>query len=228
MAEISTHIAEAVSAQPASGPQEVTNVLDRLGSPDDIVQAAAEQGGTGEGEFGAGSPGGAGGGSHYGPPGYGYSAAGGGPAGPPPGWPVPAYGPSGAPAVRPGVGLMEIAAIALLLFGAFLAGIGWVIGVVLLWLSPRWRLSDKLLGTFVWPGGLAAILVVLAYPTSVQYCGGSVTSPAAGASCPASGGIQPGWLLALVVVASILLGFGGPIAVAVRLARRARRWSGGL
>jgi hypothetical protein len=33
--------------------------------------------------------------------------------------------------------------------------VGWVIGVVLLWLSPTWTAREKLIGTFVVPGGLA-------------------------------------------------------------------------
>ena len=59
---------------------------------------------------------------------------------------------------------MEIAAVLLLLLGGvfFLVGggfflVGWVVGCVLLWASPRWRWTDKLLGTLVWPGGLAAV-----------------------------------------------------------------------
>ena len=56
---------------------------------------------------------------------------------------------------------MEIATVVLLLAGGFLAGIGWIVGVVLLWISPRWRLSDKLLGTLVWPGGLVGAVIAL-------------------------------------------------------------------
>ena len=44
--------------------------------------------------------------------------------------------------------------ITLLLIGAFLAVVGWVVGVVLLWRSRVWTLRDKLIGTLLWPGGL--------------------------------------------------------------------------
>ncbi|MDX6315571.1 MAG: hypothetical protein QOF44_5035, partial [Streptomyces sp.] len=40
-------------------------------------------------------------------------------------------------------------------FGGFLLGIGWVVGLVLLWSSRRWTPIDKLLGTLLVPGGLA-------------------------------------------------------------------------
>ncbi|TML11728.1 MAG: hypothetical protein E6G39_13085 [Actinobacteria bacterium] len=51
-------------------------------------------------------------------------------------------------------GTREPIAIVLLLIGAPLFGVGWLVGVVLLWSSPVWRLGDKLLGTLVWPFGL--------------------------------------------------------------------------
>lgn len=55
-------------------------------------------------------------------------------------------------------GAHETIAITLLLVGGFLAGVGWLVGVVLLWLSDVWSLRDKLLGTLVVPGGLAVAL----------------------------------------------------------------------
>jgi len=51
-------------------------------------------------------------------------------------------------------------AIAWLLFGGFLFGWGWFVGLFLLWRSRAWTLGEKLLGTFVIPGGLAASLAV--------------------------------------------------------------------
>jgi len=52
--------------------------------------------------------------------------------------------------VRDAVGL------ALLPFGALAFGVGWLVGVVLLWTSDRWTTREKLLGTLVWPGGVLA------------------------------------------------------------------------
>ena len=50
--------------------------------------------------------------------------------------------------------MREVITIGLLLVGQVLGGIGWVVGVGLLWWSSVWRLRDKLLGTLVVPGGL--------------------------------------------------------------------------
>lgn len=62
----------------------------------------------------------------------------------------------GAPPVelRSGISGLEITAILLLLFGAVLVGVGWLVGVLLLWASPRWTLTDKLLGALILPWGL--------------------------------------------------------------------------
>ena len=48
----------------------------------------------------------------------------------------------------------EPIAIVLLLIGIMLFAVGWLVGVILLWSSPIWRLRDKFLGTLVVPGGL--------------------------------------------------------------------------
>jgi hypothetical protein len=53
----------------------------------------------------------------------------------------------------------EIATLILLLVGGLvLPLIGWLIGVVLLWSSTVWNTRDKLIGTFVIPGGLGLSL----------------------------------------------------------------------
>jgi hypothetical protein len=118
-------------------------------------------------------------------------------------------------------GTREWAAVLLLLFGFIAAGVGWVVGVVLLWRSRAWTTKDKLIGTFVLPGGLFAtvLLLVLAlgrsrkvmctnytrYGTSVVHC---THGPSSGPST-------------LVSIALVLLALT-PIATAVYLARRAR------
>lgn len=231
--EIGTHIAEARAAQSADAPDDVTTVLSRLGSPADIVQAAAEQAGTGGGGFGPGLPAPGAAGAGYGPPGSaapggagpGQGASGyGGSAGPPPWQGRPEYA-AASPALRPGLGWMEVVAIVLLLIGAFLAGIGWVVGVILLWLSPRWRVSDKLLGTFVWPGGLAAILIVLGAAAVLPASSTTCHASAAVNGCLPSSGIQPVWLGVIAALAVVAVGLTGSIAVTVRLVRQARRWA---
>lgn len=124
-------------------------------------------------------------------------------------------------AARPGG--LEVAAVTLLLTGGIvgvIAGIpgvivGWGAGVVLLWVSPRWRWPDKLLGTLVWPGGFAALLLLGGLATSTQACsGGSGTVT----KCSGSPGLPP-WLAIPITVAAI----AAPILVAIRLLLRARR-----
>jgi len=48
----------------------------------------------------------------------------------------------------------ENVTIAWLLFGCLAFGVGWLVGVNLLWRSLTWSRSEKLLGTLVLPGGL--------------------------------------------------------------------------
>ena len=63
--------------------------------------------------------------------------------------------------------------------GAVLAGVGWVVGALLLWTSPSWRTRDKLIGTFLVPGGLvgAAILVGLGTVVAGQSCVSTSSGP---------------------------------------------------
>jgi hypothetical protein len=153
-AEISLHIAEARAVQATVGvavSPAVAEVLERLGRPEDIVGAAAE-------DTDADAPA---------------------PA------PVP-----GAPRRR----VLDTGTVVLLLAGGLLIGAGWIAAVVMLWVSPRWRASGKLPGTVVWPGGLAAVLVV----------------PRFGAGLPP-----------LLVLSLLLAGVAGPVLAAVRLRRQA-------
>jgi hypothetical protein len=94
---------------------------------------------------------------------------------------------------------METWAIILLLLGCFVFLVGWVAGVVLLWSSNLWTLRDKLIGTFVIPGGLAPAFLYLSLagsthrPSTPEVIGASVA-------------------LALLVIA--------PIATSIYLGRR--------
>jgi hypothetical protein len=154
--EISLHIAEARAVQTTAGAASspaVADVLERLGRPEDIVSAAAE-------DIDAEVI-------------------------------MPAPGPR-APRRR----ALDTGTVILLLIGGFLIGLGWIAGAVMLWVSPRWQTSDKLLGTLVWPGGLAAVLMVPRFGT----------------------GLPP--LLALTL---LLAGVAGPILAAVTLLRHAWR-----
>jgi hypothetical protein len=91
----------------------------------------------------------------------------------------------------------EWSIITLVAIGAFFVGIGWVVGVVLLWRSRVWSVTDKLIGTLLWPGGLVTGLVfalVLA---------------------------QAGGLLIVVAIVAVLV----PAASALHLYRRAKQSS---
>ncbi|MDA8056569.1 MAG: hypothetical protein M0032_01140 [Actinomycetota bacterium] len=108
----------------------------------------------------------------------------------------------------------------LLLLGGFIFGIGWIVGVVLLWASSTWRRRDKLLGTFVLPGGLALAYTLLSLPASGRACSGS--SPPGQrivVHCTTSGFVLPfpiGILMLVVVVVA-------PILTLVHLERVRRR-----
>jgi hypothetical protein len=121
--------------------------------------------------------------------------------------------------MRAGAGGHQIAAVVLLLAGGAVFFIGWFAGVVLLWTSARWRWYDKLLGTLVWPGGLAGVAIYGAL-FAVSSGGSQVCSGVAGqaATCVTQGGGLPDWLRTFVFV----LILAAPVAVAIRLLRRAR------
>jgi len=112
------------------------------------------------------------------------------------------------------LGTLDVCAVTLLLLGGFLAGIGWFIGAVLLWTSPRWSRLEKLIGTLILPGGIAGGLLAFAASHSGSYtnCDGlghCVTTH--------TGWNPPGWLAA-TTVALIL---AAPAATAVYLVNRA-------
>ena len=58
------------------------------------------------------------------------------------------------------VGAQQWSAIVLLLAGGFLAGVGWIIGLVLLWSLRAWSVREKLIGTLLVPGGLATAFYI--------------------------------------------------------------------
>ncbi len=275
--EITAHIAEARSAgaDQVGSRSSVRNIIERLGDPTDIVQAAMDAApndapgsatpATADRTPGSATPATADRTPGSATPATADRTPGGAtpatadrtPAGsipaiadnPPGGWNGRPVGgmPDGA---APRVGALEICAVIFLLIGGLIVPfIGWVVGVILLWVSPRWRRADKWLGTLVWPGGLLAPAILIAVGgfasvmvSSVQSCssspiiqrasqrsGGTVTvinhgRQAAGdaASC-SSGAGWPSWLVISLAVVLMAAAIGGPIFTAVRLLRRARQ-----
>jgi uncharacterized membrane protein len=134
--------------------------------------------------------------------------------------------PHGSPEPAPQTtNLRDVSTVLLLMFGGFLIGIGWVVGVALLWSSTRWRTRDKWLATLVWPFGYLGVVVVAGIggisSTSETVCT-SAAAVRAGAkaheTCTTSGFSLPGWLGFLVFVVIVL----APVLVAVRLLRPPR------
>jgi len=241
--EITAHIAEARAEGPTAigDASAVRNILERLGDPADIVRTAAEPP---FGAFSAGPPasgfpesrhpesrmpesgypgvGRAGGGHAE----SGYAGTG------PLAWPnEPGGGRAGA---------LEITAVIFLLIGGVVIPfVGWVVGVILLWYSPRWRRSEKLLGTLVWPGGLLApVLLMLGagvatvIPSSGTSCSGGYTETGmtstgrhflrhVAGSCSTTGGGLPTWLAISLTMILLIAAIAGPIFTAIRLLRRA-------
>jgi hypothetical protein len=120
----------------------------------------------------------------------------------------------------PKPGALEVTALVLLLVGGFLFGVGWLVGLVLLWSSPVWSTSEKLLGTFIVPGGLATPLfffLVGAVGGSNQVCTGPV---GAGTETVCTGGTSTASQFAWTFLFFLLV--IGNIAVIVYLARRMR------
>ena len=100
----------------------------------------------------------------------------------------------------------EWAAIAMLSVGSLvLPIIGWLIGVYLLWTSRVYSIRDKLLGTFVLPGGWIAVPVVLLAGSGTQTCSGTAGT----SNCTGTATSTGAWVLlaAAVVLPLITAGF---------------------
>lgn len=130
----------------------------------------------------------------------------------------------------------EWTAVILLALGGLAVGVGWLIGLILLWSSRLWTTRDKLIGTLIVPGGIATALwmvlvltgtgtsarICRGYPAHVDPSTGAVITPAS-MRCTPSGApslVPTVWEIALMVFLVL-----GPILSAVYLARRAGRHS---
>lgn len=112
-------------------------------------------------------------------------------------------------------GPLEVAAVILVPFF-------WPIGVILLWMSPAWKVRDKLIGTFVPPGGYLGVglLGVAAIAHHGSPC--VLVTDAAGHivqnSCPPA----PTWLQAVGSVVLTLVIYVLPLLTAAYLGLRLR------
>jgi hypothetical protein len=122
-------------------------------------------------------------------------------------------------AERPGAlprtksGLDIVALVLLLIGGVVLPVVGWLIGVVLLWVSETWTTREKLIGTLVVPGGLALPLFLGAYGASSELCASYSAGPV---TC--TGG--PSFALRVLGLILLVVLLIAPVAMTVFLARR--------
>ena len=120
-------------------------------------------------------------------------------------------------------GIIEIAAIVLLPFL-------WVIGVILLWVSPAWKTRDKVIGTIFSLGGYPGIFIIgIAsghHLLAVTWNGGSCTSSgdSAGNIGPTACTTTPAWqVIGLILwVAFVILVWLLPVITSAYLAIRLR------
>ena len=96
-----------------------------------------------------------------------------------------------------------------------LPGIGWLAGVLLLWLSKIWTVRDKLLGTMVLPGGLLPAAYLTLTSVSVETC-----TPGAQGIQHCTGGISTPARIALITLWVVLL--AAPLATGFHLGRQLR------
>jgi uncharacterized membrane protein len=169
--EIEAHLQEATTI--GASESEVLEVLDRLGDPQEIVDANMTDLRAAPGDV----PGSARAGAH------------------------------------------EYIAIVLLLVGGFFVGIGWVVGLVLLWSSSVWSTREKWLGTLVIPGGLAipAAPALIALTATAKRCT-SVNPGSFAAHCTTVSG--PGLAVPVIVLLALLV--LAALAAAAYLIRKAR------
>jgi hypothetical protein len=114
------------------------------------------------------------------------------------------------------MGFHEVAAVILLVIGGLLFPlIGWIIGVALLWGSSAWSRRDKLIGTFLFPGGFAGPFFIFAGGW------GGYTCMSDGVREVCEG--KPGPLEYTVIMTVLVLGTVGTLFSAVHLSQRARR-----
>jgi hypothetical protein len=127
-------------------------------------------------------------------------------------------------------GWIEVGALVLLLVGGLIVPIfGWLIGVVLLWVSNAWNLRDKVIGTLFVPGGFGMPLFVLGYflfssggSTSVSGCH---IDPRTGRefNCFESSTSDPTTFLDVLVIVLLVALLVAPIVTTAYLVYRLRR-----
>lgn len=91
--------------------------------------------------------------------------------------------------------------------------LGWVLGVILLWASRVWSTREKLIGTFLVPGGLSALLYLLVLG-SRTCTSSSGTGHATVEQCTSQP--VPNLILIPLLIAFVIAGIATPIFLARR------------
>jgi hypothetical protein len=101
---------------------------------------------------------------------------------------------------------LDVAALVLLLVGGVvLPVVGWVIGMVLLWVSETWTTREKLVGTLVVPGGLAPASFLGVFGAYTESCGGPVGGPVTCTGGPSQLEQVVGAIIVIILVIAPLL-----------------------
>ena len=112
---------------------------------------------------------------------------------------------------------LEIWAVLLLTVGSIvLPVIGWLVGVVLMWSSDRWRPREKILGTAVIPGGIGIYVLFLFFATTVETCFSASGADQAGGSTTSINTCDTSTSWTDVIV-PVLFGVGAVAAIVVPL-----------
>jgi hypothetical protein len=86
--------------------------------------------------------------------------------------------------------VLETVAVLFMTVGSFIPVLGWLVGVVLMWVSDRWTTREKWLGTLVIPGGLGTLMIIGLFVASGEsVCGvssSSTSAPIADSCAPAA------------------------------------------
>jgi hypothetical protein len=115
-------------------------------------------------------------------------------------------------------GLLEVAAVILVPFF-------WPIGVIFLWISPAWKVRDKVIGTLLPPGGYIGLLSFgLAFATNQTSGGCTSVTDAAGhvVQNGCQGPPGPSLLETALPIAAAILFYTLPLITAAYLAVRLR------
>ncbi len=119
---------------------------------------------------------------------------------------------------------LEIAALVLLLVGGVvLPVVGWLVGVVLLWVSDIWTNRDKVIGTLVVPGGLLPAALFGAGVVGYTESCSSEIDPATGAVIGETCTGGPSTLVQLLMTGLFVVVLVAPLLTTAYLARRMRR-----